>query len=309
MLPSTIALKIDVDTHVGTRDGVPRLVDMLKRRRIPATFLFSLGPDNTGKAIRRVFRRGFLKKVSRTNVTKLYGWRTLLSGTLLPAPHIGRRNESVLRAVADAGFEVGIHCYDHFKWQDYVHRFSLLRTRREFSLASCEFERIFKKAPLGAGAPGWQANERSLLVYDERSLLYGSDTRGQVPFQPSIGGVVFDTPQLPTTLPTLDELIGRDAFPESSIPDYYAQLLDPTTPNVMTIHAEIEGQSKAKLFGKILDTMEAKKYQFCSLAAIGQAINSRRISLPICELSSGTVDGRSGLLSCQGAEIGSTLRQ
>ena len=78
-------IKVDVDTDRGTREGVPALVAILKRHSVPATFLFSLGPDNTGKAIRRVFRPGFLKKVSRTRVTKLYGWRTLLSGTLLPA--------------------------------------------------------------------------------------------------------------------------------------------------------------------------------------------------------------------------------
>ena len=81
-----LVIKVDVDTDRGTREGVPALVTVLQRRSVPATFLLSLGPDNTGKAIRRIFRPGFLKKVSRTRVTKLYGWRTLFSGTLLPAP-------------------------------------------------------------------------------------------------------------------------------------------------------------------------------------------------------------------------------
>ncbi|MDE1715615.1 4-deoxy-4-formamido-L-arabinose-phosphoundecaprenol deformylase, partial [Chromobacterium amazonense] len=62
-----LALKIDVDTWRGTREGVPRLMDMLKRHQAGATFLFSLGPDHTGRAIKRVFRPGFLSKVSRTS--------------------------------------------------------------------------------------------------------------------------------------------------------------------------------------------------------------------------------------------------
>ncbi|MBI2226175.1 MAG: 4-deoxy-4-formamido-L-arabinose-phosphoundecaprenol deformylase, partial [Betaproteobacteria bacterium] len=62
-----LALKIDVDTYRGTRDGVPRLVEMLKKHNAGATFLFSLGPDHTGRAIKRVFRPGFMKKVSRTS--------------------------------------------------------------------------------------------------------------------------------------------------------------------------------------------------------------------------------------------------
>ena len=49
-----------------------------------------------------------LFKVSRTSVVEIYGVRTLLNGTLLPAPHIGRRNASTIRAVREAGFELPI---------------------------------------------------------------------------------------------------------------------------------------------------------------------------------------------------------
>ncbi|XLM21240.1 4-deoxy-4-formamido-L-arabinose-phosphoundecaprenol deformylase, partial [Chromobacterium piscinae] len=84
-------MKIDVDTWRGTREGVPRLMEALRRHQAGATFLFSLGPDHTGRAIKRVFRPGFLSKVSRTSVVEHYGIRTLLYGTVLPGPDIGRR--------------------------------------------------------------------------------------------------------------------------------------------------------------------------------------------------------------------------
>ena len=84
-----IALKIDVDTYRGTVEGVPRLVELLKKYNAQATFLFSLGPDHTGRAIKRIFRPGFFGKVSRTSVVEHYGIKTLLYGTLLPGPNIG----------------------------------------------------------------------------------------------------------------------------------------------------------------------------------------------------------------------------
>jgi len=115
-----LALKVDVDTWRGTREGVPRLVELLQQYQAGATFLFSLGPDHTGRAIKRVFRKGFLQKVARTSVVEHYGIRTLLYGTVLPGPDIGKREAGLMRSVRDAGFEVGIHTWDHIKWQDYV---------------------------------------------------------------------------------------------------------------------------------------------------------------------------------------------
>ncbi|MBI3849159.1 MAG: 4-deoxy-4-formamido-L-arabinose-phosphoundecaprenol deformylase [Verrucomicrobia bacterium] len=294
-----LIIKIDVDTDRGTREGVPALVAILKRHSVPATFLFSLGPDNTGKAIRRVFRPGFLKKVTRTRVTQLYGWRTLLSGTLLPAPQIGKRNESVLRAVKADGFAAGIHCYDHFRWQDYLHRLSLEETRAEFGRAVAEFERIFGEHPQAAGAAGWQANASSFQVYDEQQLLYGSDCRGAFPFFPQVNGKTFRTLQIPTTLPTLDELLGRPDFPENSIVAHYLGLLRSELPNVLTIHAEIEGMQKAELFEQLVTAAKQTGVTFTTMEEIAHRVLQNRNAIPACVVEEGTVDGRSGFLASQ----------
>lgn len=115
-----ITLKVDVDTYRGTREGVPALVRMLREAQAEATFLFSLGPDHTGWALRRALRPGFLQKVSRTSVVEHYGLKTLMYGVLLPAPDIGRACADDLRSVRDAGFECGIHAWDHVVWHDNV---------------------------------------------------------------------------------------------------------------------------------------------------------------------------------------------
>ena len=213
-----VALKVDVDTDRGTREGIPALTALLEEFSAPASFLFSLGPDNTGKAIRRVFRPGFFQKVSRTSVVQMYGIRTLLNGTLLPAPHIGRRHAELMRGVRDKGFEVGIHCYDHFKWQDYLFKMTLEEVRAEFGKAIAEFERIFGVPPATAGAPGWQASAASKQVYDEAELLYASDTRGRSPFFPRIDDRTFRTIEIPSTLPTFDELLPDRRWPRRQSP-------------------------------------------------------------------------------------------
>ena len=119
-----VALKVDVDTFAGTRDGVPALLAEMERFAVKATFYFSMGPDNSGKAIRRIFtRKGFLKKQLRSGASSTYGVKTMLYGTLLPAPMIAASLPDMLRAVEQQGHQAGVHCWDHVKWHDYLNRF------------------------------------------------------------------------------------------------------------------------------------------------------------------------------------------
>lgn len=296
-----LALKVDVDTDRGTAVGVPQLVEDLKAAGAAACFLFSLGPDQTGRAITRVFRPGFLKKVGRTSVVQIYGLRTLLNGTVLPAPHIGRRHADVLRAVRDAGFEVGIHCYNHYRWQDHVQRMTLEEIRAEFGRARAEFRRIFGSEARTAGAAGWQSNERSREVYDEAGLLYSSDSRGRAPFFPRIGGKTFRTLEIPSTLPTLDELMGRPEYPDARIVPHLVSLLRPDALNVFTLHAEIEGMGRRGLFREFLAAARRAGAVFCRLDAEAEALRSAAAAVPRAEQALAEIDGRSGLVAVQGS--------
>jgi len=296
-----LALKIDVDTDRGTRIGVPSLAADCREFGVPACFLFSLGPDQTGRAITRIFRPGFFRKVSRTSVVRLYGIRTLLNGTILPAPHIGRRNGAVLRAVRDAGYEVGIHCYSHYRWQDHVGSMSSGAVRAEFGAARAEFRRIFGGEARAAGAAGWQSNARSREAYDEAGLLYSSDTRGVRPFFPRLDGRIFRTLEIPSTLPTLDELMGRPEFPEGAIVAHLMSRLRPDQPNVFTLHAEIEGMGKRALFRSLLSACREAGVEFVRLDDLARGILAGESAIPVCDQVMAPIDGRSGLVATQAA--------
>lgn len=301
-MPETrLAIKVDVDTDRGTRVGVPRLLDLFDEFGIKATFLFSLGPDNTGRAIRRIFRPGFFQKVARTSVVSTYGLRTLLNGVLWPGPHIGRRNGAILRAARDRGHEVGIHCYDHIRWQDGLARMSRAEVYAEFDKARREFERIYGEPAQTAGAAGWQANALSLAAYDDAGLLYASDTRGTHAFFPRANRTAFKTLQIPTTLPTLDELLGRPEYPEERLVEQYLSWLRPGQLNVLTAHAEIEGMIKIDLLRALLGQAQKQDVRFVRLDDLAREHLRERDRIPVGELIQGEVDGRSGTLAVQKA--------
>ncbi|CAL7963773.1 undecaprenyl phosphate-alpha-L-ara4FN deformylase [Gammaproteobacteria bacterium] len=290
-----LAIKIDVDTEIGTRIGIPNLLVLLKGLQIPATFYLSLGSDNTGRAIKRIFRKGFFKKCARTSVISTHGLRTLLNGVLLPGPHIGKKHEQLLRTIKGQGFDVGVHAYDHQKWQDGVTQMSQERITEEFKKALNEFQRIFGTSATTAAAPGWQANEKTLAVYDQASFIYASDCRGASPFFPKISDKTYKTLQIPTTLPTLDELLGRSEFPLEKLTAHYLSLLKPDALNVLTIHTELEGMKYLAWFRSFLVELKKQNIQFTNLSDIAKSAK-----FPVCELVQAGVEGRSGKLAWQG---------
>jgi peptidoglycan/xylan/chitin deacetylase (PgdA/CDA1 family) len=307
-----IGLKVDVDTLRGTREGVPRLAALLKRHGLDATFYFSVGPDHTGRALRRVFRKGFAQKVARTSVLKHYGLKTLLYGVLLPGPDIGAQAGDHMRRVHDSGFEVGLHTHDHVRWQDFVAHATREWTRVEFERGLAAFERVFGFPPASHAAAGWQINPHALALERDHGLRYASDTRGGAPFLPALEGTPSTCPQLPTTLPTFDELLGQGGIDETNIaeaifdlsvsgngagrgaaagPDGQPRL------HVFTLHAELEGMLLLDAFEALLVKWRAAGATLTRMAHIHTL--AARQPLPIRAVIEGEIPGRSGRLAVQ----------
>ena len=304
-----IGLKVDVDTLRGTREGVPRLTALFKKLKMDATFYFSVGPDHTGRAMRRVFRKGFAQKVARTSVLKHYGLKTLLYGVLLPGPDIGRHAGNVMRGVRDSGFEVGLHTYDHVRWQDYVADATEGWTRTEFERGLEAFRTVFGCLPASHAAAGWQINAHGLKLETEYGLQYASDTRGGPPFLPRLEQGVSSCPQLPTTLPTFDEILGVDGIDEATIADAVFRLSDAATAGgaagdavplqVFTLHAELEGMLLLDAFESLLLKWRESGAVITRMAKIHELAVQR--ALPVRAVLMGEIPGRSGRLAVQAA--------
>lgn len=290
-----LALKIDIDTLKGYREGLPRLLDILKRRGIRASIFFSMGPDNSGKALRRIFRRGFVSKMLRTRAPSTYGLKTLLYGTLLPAPMIAEADPGLLRRAVDEGHDCGVHAWDHVLWQDKLPELSREAVRDQFARAMELFERMAGAAPSCCAAPGWQTTPDALAVQDELGFAYCSDVRGTGPFLPRMGGTTFRVPQIPTTLPTLDELWGTDGLNARTVNERYLDLLEPGL-NVHTIHTEMEGGAMSGVFEALLDACLAGEMAFVTLR---EALAGAASPLPVSEVAMRAIPGRAGTVAVQ----------
>lgn len=296
-----LVLKVDVDTLRGTVEGVPRLLDLFARAGVRATFLFSLGPDRTGRAVVRVFRKGFVKKVLRSSPAASYGIRTMLYGTLLPAPDIGREPAAVsaMRGARDAGHECGVHAWDHVGWHDRAARLSAAEAAVPIGLAHRRFEDVFGVRARVAGAAGWAATAETVAAQEDAGVDVSSDTRGGGPFHAiRPGGTPARVLEIPTTLPTLDELLAWDEFagpagPERTV-DFYRDALAAGGREVHSLHTEIEGGGKwHALFGRQLAAWKASGVRFETLGEAADAARASGAPIPSRPLRFRFVRGRS----------------
>ncbi len=297
-MSTDISLRVDVDTLEGSLKGIPSLLRALDRHQMQASFYFSFGPDNSGKAIRRIFRKGFLDKMRRTNGAKLYGFKTMMYGVLLPAPIIHKRAAAEMRAAREAGHEVAIHGWDHVQYHDLLDRKSRQWLSDWYARAHEAFEGVFGEKARGAVSPAWRCNDTTLELQEAYGLDYAGDCRGHAPFYPIVKGRTLQTLQVPTTLPTLDELVGLDGRTPDDVVREVLDLLRPESLNVYALHTEVEGGALADTFEAFLSGLTERGVRARTHA--GWVPELKAANPPAKVIERKEIPGRAGWVSLEG---------
>ncbi len=294
----TLSLRVDVDTLEGSLKGIPALLRMLDRHGMRASFYFSFGPDNSGKALRRVFRKGFLAKMRRTGAGRLYGYRTMLYGTLLPAPTIWKRAAAEMRLAREAGHEVAIHGWDHVQYHDLLDRKSREWLADWYERAHWAFREVFGEPARGAVSPAWRCNDTTLELQEAYGLDYAGDCRGTGPFYPVVQGRTLATLQVPTTLPTLDELLGLDGRTPDQVNREVGGLIREDALNVYALHTEVEGGALADTFDAFLRGLRERDVRTRTHADWVPELKAR--TPPALAIGRREIPGRAGWVSFAG---------
>ncbi|MBN1418528.1 MAG: 4-deoxy-4-formamido-L-arabinose-phosphoundecaprenol deformylase [Planctomycetes bacterium] len=300
----TVFLRVDVDTYLGARDGVPAVLEALDRHGARATFFVTLGPDRWGRAIWRVIRRrGFLRKMLRTGAVRAYGLSTCLRGTLLPSAWIAERLGPALVRIRAAGHEAAPHAWDHVRWQDRLDGMAPEAIREEVAAAVRAFGEVFGEEARAWASPGWVTTPAALEVLDGFGWAWMSNTRGCAPYVPIAGARELRAIEIPVTLPTFDEVLGRDGVGEAEYDDRILGLLEAADPAVYTVHAETEGGRYRAAFEDLLARIRERGWRIAPLGELAGEAIARREELPRAEIVAGEIPGRAGMVSLQGRAV------
>jgi undecaprenyl phosphate-alpha-L-ara4FN deformylase len=255
MAPNPLYLRVDVCTYRGLRDGVGGVLEVLRKTGARATFFVTFGPDRSGLALAKLLRPSFALRMLRNRAASTYGLATAFYGTLLPAPLVGAGLGEAVRRIRDEGHEVGAHGWDHRGWQDGLPRYRRERLRDEFARMREAYRKVLGREPASFAAPAWMVTADLLALEAEAGLRFASDARGTRPFLPAFAGREFSVPQLPVTLPTLDECLGR--LPrERFVGETLALARSQAEYSCYTAHAETEGGAYRRELESILSRLE-----------------------------------------------------
>ncbi len=296
-MPTELGLRIDVDTYVGAIKGLPNLLRRLRTEGCKASIFMPGGPDRTGKAVRRIWtQRGYLTKLVRTGAFLTYGPSALTTALLYRNRSIVQANGPLLQAQVD-GHEFVAHGFTHTVWHNELHSMDALTIDGHVRASVDALTAATGGRPVGFGGPGWQGNFASLHALDRQDLLLGADTRGSCPFLPVMHGYRFKTPQVPTTLPSLDEF--SDGLPptRADIHRLFDQIVDQQFP-VYAAHAELEGRSHQVFMDELLAFCWREKIRVVPITTILAA--AQQEGLPSCEVIQAPIANRPGIVATQG---------
>jgi len=288
-------LRIDVDTYRGTKLGVLNLYRILEKHSVKASFFFSVGPDNMGRHLWRLVRTAFFMKMLRTKAASLYGWDILLRGTFFPGPVIGKKLAGIILDGAKAGHEIGLHTWDHHDWQAHIDKMDSKTIYESINQGVKLLTQILGHPPECSAVPGWKCNDLVLKEKSKFPFRYNSDCRGDSIFFPVVNGIKLNQPQIPVTLPTYDEIIGRDGITNDNYNDYLISLFAPDKLNVLTVHAEVEGIVCEKLFSDFLSKALTRKIVFVPLGTVLEEIPLKKYA----GITTGEIPGREGWICRQ----------
>jgi hypothetical protein len=83
------------------------------------------------------------------------------------------KNHAAIRAIAEAGHEIGNHSFCHEPW---LHRYAKTQIENDISLAEEKIVEVTGQQPKGFRGPGYSLSESALLVLARRGYIYDAST-------------------------------------------------------------------------------------------------------------------------------------
>ena len=268
-----ISLIITADDIAGYAEGLPALLKLLDAYKIKATFLFSLGYDNTGLRVRHLFRP--------KQLSSQLPFSQKLRGTLLFPTHLSKKYLDTLKACQQDGHELGVRSFDSVNWQLQAMDADNKWTRQQLEWSIERFSEIFNQRPLIHSASGQIINPHLLSLQEELGFTTAIDTRGLTPYLPRYHDVTGNVINLPFTLPSIEELLvsQTDDITLENVHGYLLVESQKQLPqgHFYEVRAAYEGRQWLPVLEKMIVMWRSLNWEFCTVSEIYDSIKDEHL--------------------------------
>jgi peptidoglycan/xylan/chitin deacetylase (PgdA/CDA1 family) len=287
-----IALRIEVTSWRGLREGVPNLMRLFSQYQVPATFFFPFGHDLAGRDPLRAWSQ-----------RRQAGLRALAYGVLMPAPAFDEESRRMADLAKRNGHEIGVIGYSPGRWARHLaHAGSdWVAAQLELLRLACEQQPFDTSPPLAV--MDWQTHPDLVAACRAQAFRYTSMCRGKLPFLPVLQGRRSGVPEIPTTLPTLPEILRQPGVDPDNVHEYlYAESrhLQPAG-HVYTLSADREGIEALALMEKLLIMWKGQDGSIRRLGDILRDIDES--TLPHHRIGWGQVSGCARHVAMQSLQV------
>ncbi|MES9957490.1 MAG: hypothetical protein ABW086_10590 [Sedimenticola sp.] len=277
-----VCIKVEVSSIRGAQQGVPALLRMFEEHDVRASFQLSLGPDYSSHPL------------------KILPWFLL---SRLPVERIEAQAAEQLEALSKGDHELGIGPYSVAHWIRGAAYAGEPFTRDAISQSVDAFRRVFNVSPSFFASSDWQINPHLLRLEEELGFACASDVRGRCAFLPSLQNVSSCCIQMPTTLPTFNELLANPSINEHNVHEFLFAESQRVLPDgeVLSINAEQEGIERLAVLERIIVMWKGSQWDFKTLGELVQSTGSDAV--PRHQVGWAEVDGHAGHLAMQSLKV------
>ena len=168
----TFTLRIDLESDKGIKEGVPKLLDLLKKYDLKASFYLSMGGESNIFELLRY--RNKLKTSGERNI-KIWTLKDKLRMVLFPRDFV-KLNLKILKRILEEGHELGLHGWKHREWTRGLKEINIENTVKK---SIKKYKKLFDKKPISFASPGFNVNNKVLEILEKNKIKVISDFPGE----------------------------------------------------------------------------------------------------------------------------------
>lgn len=235
------SLRIDLESDKGIREGVPKILRVLKKYNVKASFYVTMGGESNIFELLR-----YRKKLPGVRKVSVFSKKEILRMALLPRDFVLKNRAFLQRILAD-GHELGIHGWKHREWTRGLEKINVRKAVRK---AVRKYAKLFGMKPRSFCAPAFRTNKKVVEVLSSKGIRVVSDFSGSAPKK--MGGVV----NVPITLrgkgntPIIEYYVG-EGYSDEEIFRKIAFAVKKNDYSSMYIHGLFECREKIELLDRL----------------------------------------------------------